>query len=323
MKLVTNSPAMQRVAELIERVAATGSNILVLGESGTGKDAVARLIHDLSSRRDRAFVKIDCAALPDELLESELFGYEKGAFTGATETKPGRFEAAEGGTLVLDEIASLIPPSQAKLLRVIEERSFERLGGKQSIRIDVRIVALANVDMKEAVRARAFRDDLYYRLAVVTVELPKLIDRLEDLQQLANEFVRQFATRSGRTGMRLSNEALDILSAYDFPGNVRELRNIIEHAVLTAAGNSIEPEGLPDYLKSAARLMQSRREKPSLAQLEAVYIREVLEHTRGNKTRAAEILGISRKNLYEKMRRYNIGKLGAASPVADQVMSDA
>lgn len=311
MKLVTNSPAMQRVAELIERVAATGANVLVLGESGTGKDATARLIHDLSPRHDRPFVKIDCAALPEELLESELFGYEKGAFTGATESKPGRFEAADGGTLILDEIASLRPSSQAKLLRVIEERSFERLGGKQIVRIDVRIVALANVDMKEAVRAHAFRDDLYYRLAVVTIELPRLVDRTEDIPQLAEQFVRQFAARSGRAGLHLSGEALALLMNYDFPGNVRELRNIIEHAVLAADREVIEPEQLPDYFRSAARLMQSRARKPSLAELESVYIREVLEYTRGNKTRAAEILGISRKNLYEKMRRYNIGKLKA------------
>src|SRR5437868_14909441 len=155
MKLVTSSPPMQRVAELAERVAAAGANVLVLGESGVGKDAIARLIHDQSPRRDRPYIKIDCASLPEDLLESELFGYEKGAFTGATESKPGRFEAADGGTLVLDEIASLSPSSQAKLLRVIEERQFERLGGKQSIRIDVRIIALANVDMKEDVRAHA------------------------------------------------------------------------------------------------------------------------------------------------------------------------
>ena len=302
---------MQRVAELVERVAATGANVLVLGESGTGKDAAARLIHDLSPRRDRPFVKIDCAALPEELLESELFGYEKGAFTGATESKPGRFEAADGGTLVLDEIANLRPSSQAKLLRVIEERSFERLGGKQIVRIDVRILALANVDMKEAVRAHAFRDDLYYRLAVVTLEMPRLADRAEDIPQLAEQFVRQFAARSGRAGLHLSAEALALLMNYDFPGNVRELRNIIEHAVLAADREAIEPEQLPDYFRSAARLMQSRTHKPSLAELESVYIREVLEYTRGNKTRAAEILGISRKNLYEKMRRYNIGKLKA------------
>lgn len=311
MKLITLSHSMQRVAELAERVAAAGANVLVLGESGTGKDTIARLIHDKSGRRERPYVKIDCAALPEDLLESELFGYERGAFTGATESKPGRFEAADGGTLVLDEIASLSPSSQAKLLRVIEERQFERLGGKQSIHIDVRIIALANVDMKEAVRAHAFRSDLYYRLAVVTIELPRLADRLEDLPQLAEQFVRQFAARSNRVGMHLSQDALALLESYDFPGNVRELRNIIELAVLRADREVIEPEQLPDYLRSAARLMQSRTHKPSLAELEAVYIREVLEHTRGNKTRAAEILGISRKNLYEKMRRYNIGKMKA------------
>ena len=304
---------MQSVVELVDKVAATDANILVLGESGTGKDAIARLIHDRSLRRNRPFVKIDCASLPEDLLESELFGYEKGAFTGATDSKPGRFEVADGGTLVLDEIASLISSSQAKLLRVIEERSFERLGGKQSIRLDVRIIALANVDMREAVGARAFRDDLYYRLAVVTIELPRLVDRSEDLPELAAAFVGQFASRNGRRSAGLSSEALELLSAYNFPGNVRELRNIIEQAVLRSDGEMIEAEQLPDYLRSAARFMQSRIHKPSLAEIEAVYIREVLEHTRGNKTRAAEILGISRKNLYEKMRRYNVGKVRATS----------
>src|SRR5438128_4779556 len=311
MKLIALSHSMQRVAELVDRVATAGANVLVLGESGAGKDTIARLIHDKSGRRERSYVKIDCASLPEELLESELFGYEKGAFTGATEAKPGRFEAADGGTLVLDEIASLSPSAQAKLLRVIEERQFERLGGKQSIHIDVRIIALANVDMKAAVRAHAFRSDLYYRLAVVTIELPRLADRVEDLSQLAEQFVRHFAARSNRIGMHLSQDAVALLESYDFPGNVRELRNIIELAVLRADRDVIEPEQLPDYLRSAARLMQSRTHKPSLAELEAVYIREVLEHTRGNKTRAAEILGISRKNLYEKMRRYNIGKMKA------------
>jgi len=313
MRLVTNSPVMHAIAELVDRVAATASNVLVLGDSGTGKDVTARLIHERSPRRERPFVKIDCASLPEDLLESELFGYEKGAFTGATETKPGRLEAADGGTLVLDEIVSLIPQSQAKLLRVIEERSFERLGGKQTINIDVRVIALANTDIEETVRARRFRDDLYYRLAVVTIKLPRLIDRFEDIPELASCFVREFASRNGRPGVRLSTEAVDALSSYDFPGNVRELRNIIEHAVLTANQEVIELEALPDYLRSAARLMQSRTTKPSLAELEAVYIREVLEHTRENKTRAAEILGISRKNLYEKMRRYKIGHLRAGS----------
>jgi transcriptional regulator with PAS, ATPase and Fis domain len=313
MKLATTSPAMQRVADLIERIAVAGPNVLVLGESGTGKDLVARLLHDSNPRRDRPFVKIDCAALPEELIESELFGYEKGAFTGATDSKPGRFETANGGTLILDEITSLSLGAQAKLLRVIEERAFERLGGKQLVSIDVRIIALANVDIKEAVRSRAFRDDLYYRLAVVTIELPRLVDRPEDLEQLIEDFERQFAARAGLGHVRLSPEAFEVLASYDFPGNVRELRNILEHAVLNARREVIELENLPDYLRSATRLMQSRTRKPSLAEVEAVYIREILEHTRGNKTRAAEILGISRKNLYEKMRRYSIGKWRSAA----------
>jgi transcriptional regulator with PAS, ATPase and Fis domain len=311
MKLVNTSPAMQRVAELVERVAQTDTSVLLLGESGTGKDAFARLIHEHSPRRDKPFVKIDGAALPEDLFESELFGFERGAFTGANEAKPGRFEAANGGTLVLDEIANLSLSAQAKLLRVIEERSFERLGGKQSIKIDVRIIALANVDMKEAVRAHAFRNDLYYRLAVVTLELPRLAERPEDIAPLAEYFLHQFSLRNGRSGMRLSKEALLLLIDYDFPGNVRELRNILERAVLSTNREMIEPEHLPEYLRSTTRLMQSRSHKPSLAELEAVYIREVLEYVRGNKTRAAEILGISRKNLYEKMHRYHIS-LGKA-----------
>ena len=208
MKLVTNSPAMQRLAELVDRVAGTGANVLVLGESGTGKDAIARLIHDRSLRSNCPFVKIDCAGLPEELLESELFGYEKGAFTGATESKPGRFEAADGGTLVLDEIANLSPSSQAKLLRVIEERSFERLGGKQPVKIDVRIMALANIDMKEAVRAHAFRDDLYYRLAVVTIEL-KDIDRPEDIGELADTSSASWARAI--LSVHLSSESRSLL----------------------------------------------------------------------------------------------------------------
>jgi transcriptional regulator with PAS, ATPase and Fis domain len=298
---------MQRIAELANRVAQTDTSVLILGESGTGKDALARYLHDLSPRRNKPFVKVDGAALPEDLFESEVFGYEKGAFTGAGESKPGRFELAEGGTLVLDEIANLSLAAQAKLLRVIEERSFERLGGKQTIKLDVRIIAVANVDMKEAVRAQAFRQDLYYRLAVLTIELPRLADRPEDIAPLAEQFMQQFALRNGRRHVQFSNEALALLSEYDFPGNIRELRNIIEHSVSGTYRELIDVEHLPEYLRSAARLMQSRSRKPSLAELEAVYIREILEYVRGNKTRAADILGISRKNLYEKMRRYNIG----------------
>jgi two-component system response regulator AtoC len=305
MELVANSEAMRKVVELLDRVATTDANVLVLGESGTGKDLLAQLIHERSRRRQRPLVKIDCAALPEELIESELFGYEKGAFTGATESKPGRFEMADGGTLVLDEITSLSTAAQAKLLRAIEERRFERLGGKQPIRVDVRIIALARPDLKEAVRATSFRKDLYYRLNVITIELPRLADRIEDIPRLVEIFLEQFATLSGRGHLGLSPEAIKVLTDYDYPGNVRELRNIIERAVIMADGSQIEPNHLPGYLRSAARLMHARR-KPSLAELEAAYIREVLEYTRGNKTRAAQILGISRKNLYEKLRRYQI-----------------
>jgi two-component system response regulator AtoC len=309
MEFVARSAAMKNIAELISKIAPTDANVLVLGQSGTGKDAVARLIHNRSLRRDGPFVKIDCAALPEELLESELFGYQKGAFTGAIETKPGRFEAADGGTLVLDEIAGLSLSAQAKLLRVIEERSLQRLGAKQPIKIDVRIIALANADLREAIRARTFRDDLYYRLNVVTIELPRLVDRIEDVPELAQQFAQQFAARNGKKCARISSEAMAILTGYDFPGNIRELRNIIEQCVLSASSGMIEPEHLPSYLRSAARLMRSPDHKPSLAELEAAYISEILEYTRGNKTRAANILGISRKNLYEKMRRYRIGQL--------------
>ncbi|MGH9822281.1 MAG: sigma-54 interaction domain-containing protein, partial [Blastocatellia bacterium] len=294
---------------LISRVAVTDANVLVLGESGTGKDMVAWFIHDRSHRRTAPLVTIDCASLPEALLESELFGYEKGAFTGASETKPGRFEAADGGTIVLNEIASLASASQAKLLRVIEDRSFERLGGKQQIKIDVRLIALANVDLKEAVRAHTFRDDLYYRLNVVTIEMPRLSQRVEDIPKLTEQFARHFGSRAGRPAVNVGPEAVSMLGDYDFPGNVRELRNIIEQSVLASDDNVIAPDDLPEYLRSAARIMHSQKHKPTLAEVEAVYISEVLEFTRGNKTRAAEILGISRKNLYEKMRRYNIGAL--------------
>lgn len=246
IKLVHTSPAMQRITELVERVAQTDTSVLLLGESGTGKDMLARLIHEQSPRRDKPFVKIDGAALPEDLFESELFGFEKGAFTGASEAKPGRFEAANGGTLVLDEIANLSLSAQAKLLRVIEERSFERLGGKQSIRIDVRIIALANVDMKEAVRAHAFRNDLYYRLAVVTLELPRLREREKDIALLAEHFLKQFALRNGRNRLELSGAALEVLLDYDFPGNIRELRNILERAVLSTSREMIEAEHLPE-----------------------------------------------------------------------------
>src|SRR6266536_4369877 len=223
---------MREAVGLAARVAATDASVLIPGESGVGKDALALFIHGRSSRAAQPLVKIDCATLPAELLEAELFGYERGAFTGAMETKPGRLEAAHRGTLVLDEIAHLSLDAQAKLLRVIEHREFERLGGRKTIEVDARLLALTNADLKNAVERRAFRDDLFYRLNVVHIQLPPLRERGKDIAKLAQGFVRMYAVKHGRPVKGLSGEALDLLKTYDFPGNVRELANIIERAVI-------------------------------------------------------------------------------------------
>src|SRR3954469_17020286 len=225
---------MREAVRLAERVAATDANVLVTGESGAGKDAVALFIHEHSRRAAQSFIKIDCAALPGELLEAELFGYERGAFTGATQAKPGRLEAAHKGTLVLDEIAHLTWDAQAKLLRVIERREFERLGGRRTVRVDARLVSLTNVDLDDAVRRRAFREDLFYRLNVVRVPVPPLRGRREDVLPLAEKFLADYASKHGRPARRFDAEALASLAAYDFPGNVRELANVVERAVIVA-----------------------------------------------------------------------------------------
>src|SRR5215210_4914698 len=214
---------MREVIRLAERVAVTDANVLVTGESGAGKDALALYMHARSKRAAASFVKIDCAALPAELLEAELFGYERGAFTGATDARPGRLEAAHKGTLVLDEIAHLSTDAQAKLLRVIEEREFERLGGRRTVRVDARLIALTNVDLDEAVRRRAFRPDLFYRLNVVRIHVPPLRERREDIRQLAKGFLKTYAAKHGSRARRFEPEALRLLETYDFPGNVREL----------------------------------------------------------------------------------------------------
>jgi transcriptional regulator with PAS, ATPase and Fis domain len=227
IEIVALSDAMREAVSLAERVAATDANVLITGESGTGKDALSVFIHSRSARAVQPLVKIDCATLPADLLEAELFGYERGAFTGATEAKPGRIEAAHRGTLVLDEIAHLSTDAQAKLLRVIENREFERLSGQKTIQVDARLIALTNVDLRNAVERRAFRDDLFYRLNVVQIAVPRLRERPEDLETLAERFVLSYAEKHGRIAKRLSPDAMRILRVYDFPGNVRELANII------------------------------------------------------------------------------------------------
>ena len=303
LELVALSEAMREAAAMAERVAATDANVLITGESGAGKEAFASFIHSRSRRAAQALVKIDCATLPGDLLEAELFGYERGAFTGASEAKPGRLEAAHRGTMVLDEIAHLPLDAQAKLLRVIEEREFERLGGRKTISVDARLIALTNADLKNAVGRRAFRDDLFYRLNVVHIHVPPLRERQKDVETLAQQFAGAYATKHGATAKRISAEALRYLKSYDFPGNVRELANIIERAVIVADGSTVDLTDLPDGLRAAAERRSRDSHQPTLADVEAGYIREVLAATNGNKTEAARILGISRKNLYERLAR--------------------
>lgn len=303
IEIVAHSEAMREAIRLADRVAATDANVLVTGESGVGKDAVAFYIHSKSGRAMQSFVKIDCATLPSGLLEAELFGYERGAFTGAGEDKPGRLEASHRGTLVLDEIAYLTNDSQAKLLRVIETREFERLGGRKTIKVDARLIALTNVDLTDAVKRQNFREDLYYRLHVVHIEVPPLRERAEDLPELAQAFVESYATKHGRQARDLSPEALALLGEYEFPGNVRELANTIERAVIVSSGKILEIEDLPDPIRVAVRVQRQKVKPQSLAEVAAEHVTEILAATKGNKTEAARILGISRKNLYEKLAR--------------------
>jgi DNA-binding NtrC family response regulator len=303
IEIVAHSEAMREAVRLAERVAATDANVLITGESGAGKDAIAFYVHSKSNRAAQSFVKIDCATLPSGLLEAELFGYERGAFTGASEEKPGRLEASHRGTLVLDEIAYLTNDSQAKLLRVIETREFERLGGRRTIKVDARLIALTNVDLSDAVKRQHFREDLYYRLNVVHIKVPSLRERSEDLPELAQTFVKSYATKHGREVRALSPEAMSLILSYEFPGNVRELANTIERAVIVSAGHQLGVEDLPESMRAAVAVQRRKKKPQSLAEVEADYVDEVLALTSGNKTEAARILGISRKNLYEKLAR--------------------
>jgi len=306
IELFARSKAMREAVDLAERVSATSSNVLITGESGAGKDVLASFIHSKSSRAHQPFVKIDCATLPGDLLEAELFGYERGAFTGATESKPGRLEGAGSGTLVLDEIAHLSVDAQAKLLRVIEEREFERLGGRGTIKLKARLIALTNVDLDEAVKRRDFRADLYYRLNVIHIRVPALRERDDDLSSLVKHFISHYSTKHGRKVNGVSKDVFATLQEYEFPGNARELANIVERSVIIANGKRLEVEHLPPALTASVMTRRNRAKPLSLAQLEAAYIADILAASGGNKTESARILGISRKNLYEKIARYKL-----------------
>jgi len=304
--LVGRSPQMQVVYRLIEDVAPSDATVLVQGESGTGKELVARAIHDRSMRKDRPFVVINCSGYPSTLLESELFGHEKGAFTGAVRRKIGRFEQADGGTVFLDEIGEISSAAQIKLLRVLQSQKFERLGGENTISVDVRILAATNRNLMQEVQAGSFREDLYYRLNVIPIQLPPLKLRGNDIPLLANYFLKRFATEQAKPIDRFSSEAMRILMMYAWPGNVRELENSIEHAVVLAKQQVIEPSDLPAVLIEALDNPLSGEQQQSITRNEELLIRNVLEESGWNKTTAAARLGISRSTLYEKLKKYKI-----------------
>jgi DNA-binding NtrC family response regulator len=304
-RLVGSSPALHRVVQLLEKVAPTDSTVLVRGASGTGKELVARALHHNSPRSDRPLVTINCAALQETLLESELFGHEKGAFTGATQAKTGLFEVAEGGTLFIDEVAEMAPALQAKLLRVLEDNCFRRVGGTQELRADVRVVAATNKPLEDEIKASRFREDLFYRLNVVAIELPLLRDRRQDIPELIEHFLT--SRQVGPSRCRIEPEAVQALVQYDWPGNVRELANVLERAQILAEDHVITLDDLPDNLVDAVPTAPAFAADPlHLRAVERQHVLNILHQEKGNKVHAARALGISRRALYRLLDKYQI-----------------
>jgi DNA-binding NtrC family response regulator len=308
--LVGNSPEMRKMYQVIEQAAPTSASVLIMGESGTGKELVAQTIHQLSPRAPYPFVAINCAAIPETLLESEIFGHEKGAFTGAADRRAGCFELADHGTLFLDEIGEMTPATQVKLLRVLQERTFRRLGGRQEQSVDVRVIAATNVDPSEAVQNGKLREDLYYRLNVFAMKLPHLRDRKEDLPLLIQAFISEFNQRNQRSIAGVDHQAMRMLENYQWPGNVRELRNVIERATILAPGPFIEAAHLPPVVTNEPGPEQAPQVAlgpgTTVEEAERRLIMMTLQHTRDNKTRAAEILGISLKTLHNKLNKLRL-----------------
>ncbi|HOF40034.1 MAG TPA: sigma 54-interacting transcriptional regulator [Candidatus Hydrogenedentes bacterium] len=310
--IVGRSPAMQRLFDILPQVSASASTVLIEGASGTGKELFARAIHNLSPRRKKPFVAINCAALPDTLLESELFGHKAGAFTDAKRDKPGRFELAQGGTIFLDEIGDISPAMQVRLLRVLQERQIEPLGGLKPLEVDVRVVAATNKDLAELVQSGQFRDDLYYRIRVVYLKLPELKQRREDIPLLVNSLIAKFNRLQGKDIAGVSGKVMARLMEYDFPGNVRELENIIEQAFVLCRGGLIEGKHMPPELRSATGVERDEPRAMSLDAMERFLIREALARHSGNRKKAAAELGVDVSTLYRKIRT-----LGIAVPERD------
>jgi DNA-binding NtrC family response regulator len=308
--LYGESPRIKEIRRLIQIVADTPrTSVLIQGESGTGKELVSNAIHNASTRSNKPYIKINCSAIPDNLLESELFGHEKGAFTDAKMMKKGLFELANTGTLFLDEISSMKLSLQPKLLRVLETQTFRRIGGIADIKIDVRVIAASNTDLGELVKHKEFRDDLYYRLKVMEIDLPPLRDRKEDLLLLAKLFLQEFNKEFNKRVQKLNSKTEHLLEHYEWPGNVRELKNVIERAVILTQADSILPEHLPLELREGSKLSSSERTSPksmSLEDMEKSHITDVLKSVNGNKSQAAKVLNISRSTLREKLKVYKI-----------------
>jgi DNA-binding NtrC family response regulator len=308
--IIGNSPAMQAVFDTVRQVASSRATVLIQGESGTGKELVAKAIHQLSSRNRAKFVPVHCAALSSTLLESELFGHEKGAFTGATERRKGRFELADGGSLFLDEIGEIDSSVQVKILRALEERKFERVGGQETVEVDTRLIAATNRDLKQMVADGEFREDLYYRLYVVAITLPPLRERVGDIPLLLRHYLNEFNRENGRDVEGFSSDALDLLTSYGWPGNVRELRNVVEQTVVLARGKRIGVRDLPAHIRDAGNAEVSLSiGSGTLEDLEKQAIAQALKAAGGNRTRAAEQLGISRRTLHRKIAEYGFEEL--------------
>jgi sigma-54 specific flagellar transcriptional regulator A len=315
--IIGRGSAMQRIFRIVEKVAGSDTTIMLNGETGTGKGLIARAIHQASGRSDKPFVQINCGATPEGLLESEFFGYRRGAFTGATSDKPGKFEIAKGGTIFLDEIGDMSADLQVKVLRVLEEGEFERVGGNETIKTDARIIAATHRDLEEEVQKGNFRDDLFYRLYVIPIMLPTLKERRGDIPYLVSYFLEEFSKKKGADAAKLSDDAMKILVNYSWPGNVRELRNLVERLVVLHEGEKILPEDLPEKIRLEGSKQVKRKLEiegggisfnTAVSEFEKALITSALEKTNWVKNKAAELLKIKRTTLVEKIKRYNLAK---------------